>query len=109
MSDLVHRLTREQAVEVVVPSGDPLAQLKLAVECGYVHVNFSGTRGGTRLGVRMDPGHGGTSRADWQSGHGHLDIVGRLVLDDVPVLCRARIDVPALRGTGRLEIVGAAA
>ncbi|MBA3772087.1 MAG: MbtH domain protein [Ramlibacter sp.] len=106
MSDLVHRLTNEQTVEVVVPFGDALEQLKAAVDRGYVHVRFTGTRGGTRLGVRMDPSRSHTSGIDWQSGQGGLDIVGQLILDDVPVRCCASIDVSTLRGVGRLEIVG---
>jgi hypothetical protein len=109
MSGLVHRLTSEQAVEVVVPSGNALEQLKAAVDRGYVHVRFTGTRGATRLGVRMDPGRSRTSGIDWQSGQGGLDIVGQLVLDDVPVRCCARIDVATLRGVGRLEILGTTA
>lgn len=106
MSDLVQRLTSEQAVEIIVAPGNAAEQLKAAVEGGYVHVNFTGTRGTTRLGVRMDPGHSATAGVDWHSGQGQLGIVGRLILDDVPVRCRASIDIATLRGVGRLEIIG---
>lgn len=106
MSDLVRRLAQEQAVEVIVAPGDPGEQLKAAVDRGYLHVQFSGTRGGTRLGVRIDPGRSGAADIDWQAGRGRLDIVGQLTLDDVPVQCRASIDVSTLRGVGRLEILG---
>jgi hypothetical protein len=106
MSDLVHRLTNEQAVEVVVPPGNACEQLKAAVDCGYIHIHFTGTRGGTWLAVRMDPSRSRMSGIDWVSGQGRLDIMGQLILDDVQVWCCASIDVSTLRGVGRLEIVG---
>jgi hypothetical protein len=105
MSDLVHRLTNEQAVEVIVPPGNAREQLKAAVDGGYIHINFTGTRGGTRLAVRMDPGRSHMSGIDWVSGQGRLAIAGQLILDDVRVWCCASIDVSTLRGVGRLEIV----
>jgi uncharacterized protein YbdZ (MbtH family) len=67
---------------------------------GYVHVRFTGTRGGTELGIRLDPTH-------TKETSGRLEIAGDLTLNFVRVRCFADVDRASLSGEGwlqRLEI-----
>jgi hypothetical protein len=105
MNDLVQRLTTEQEVEASLRPEKKLEIFKAAVDRGYVHVKFIKTRGGTELGVRMDPAACDLSQADWQSGKGKVKIVGGLILNYVRVRCHATIDLKTLNGTGHLEII----
>src|SRR5262249_15444340 len=78
---------------------------KAAVDRGYVHVKFVKTRGGTELGVRMDPAACDLKGADWAKGKGKIKIVGGLILNYVRLRCHATIDLATLNGSGRLEII----
>jgi uncharacterized protein YbdZ (MbtH family) len=79
--------------------------LKERIALGYVHVKFTGTRGGTELGVQLDPSASDWSGADFERGVGTARLVGTLTLDYVKVRCVASIDVSTLEGTGHLERV----
>jgi uncharacterized protein YbdZ (MbtH family) len=80
--------------------------LKERLDMGYVHVKFTGTRGGTELGVRVDPQATDCSAADFERQTGTVRLVGMLTLDYVKVRCVAAIDVSTLEGTGHLEKIG---
>jgi uncharacterized protein YbdZ (MbtH family) len=85
---------------------DPSARaLKDAIDRGYVHVRFPDTRGGTELGVRLDPRTSDWTRADFEAATGAVHLEGVLVLDYVKVRCIADIELASLDGQGRLEIV----
>ena len=79
------------------------------LKLGFVHVLFTGTRGGTELGIRLDPQASDWSGADFQQATGSVRVSGTLTLDGEPVRCVATIDVGTLKGTGHLEKVPAAA
>jgi uncharacterized protein YbdZ (MbtH family) len=83
--------------------------LKERLDMGYVHLKFTGTRGGTELGVRLDPGSSDWSQADFQSGSGTVRLAGDLTLDYERVRCVATLDLTTLDGVGRLERLGEAA
>jgi len=105
MNELVQRLTQDQPVIASLrPEATPQA-LKEALDRGYVHIKFTETRGGTELGVQVDPEASDLSGADFDAGSGEVTIVGGLTLDYVKVRCHARIDLATLQGTGRLEPV----
>jgi hypothetical protein len=106
VNDLVQRLSEGQhPVEVRVhPDGD-LNALQAALERGHVHIRFTGTRGGTELGIPLDRERSNLADADFTSQSGNLRIVGDLVLDYEPVRCIADIELPTLRGQGKLERV----
>jgi len=107
MSDLVKRLSEgRHPVELSLRPERTMKQLKECLDRGYVHVRFTGTRGGTELGVPIDPQRSDLSRADFQNESGSLTIAGDLTLDFVRVSCMADIQLPALTGQGRLEILG---
>jgi hypothetical protein len=103
MSDLVERLSHDQPVIASLRPESTLEAFKAALDRGYVHVLFTETRGGTELGLRLDPAHLDLSSADFEHHTGSVEVAGELVLDYVPVRCSATIDLATLRGTGRLE------
>lgn len=105
MSDLPQRLTKPQHVEASLRPERNLSYFKAAVDRGYVHVKFTETRGGTELGVRIDPERSDLTGADWENGTGSIKVAGELTLDYVKVRCHATIDLASLEGTGYLEIL----
>jgi hypothetical protein len=68
-----------------------------------VHIKFTGTRGGTELGVPVDRQRSDVSGADFDAETGRLTIAGDLTLDYVRVRCVAEIELPSLTGVGHLE------
>jgi Core binding factor beta subunit len=105
MNDLVLRLTEEQEIVAVVRPETTVEGFKAAIDRGYVHCKFTQTRGGTELGIRLDPESDVTS-ADYANKTGIVKIVGRLILDYVKVRFHGKIDLSDLKGTGHLEILG---
>lgn len=105
MDDLVHRLQSPQRVEVTIRPERTGTRLKECVDRGYVHVKFVETKGGTELGVRIDPEASDFTQADFDRGTGSVQIVGSLKLNYVPVRCHARIELATFEGTGYLEVV----
>jgi uncharacterized protein YbdZ (MbtH family) len=93
VDDLVERLcTGTHPVEV------ERDRLDEALEDGYVHVTFTGTRGGTELGVELDPS------ATVKTAE-RLKLAGELTLNFVKVRCSVEVDRATLTGEGRLERV----
>jgi hypothetical protein len=106
MNELPQRLSQgDHRVTYRSRRGDARAELKEAIERKYVHVFFTETRGGTELGFPLDEALSDVSKADWEKGAGSVRLVGSLKLDGVPVRCVADIDVDAVEGKGRLEIL----
>jgi uncharacterized protein YbdZ (MbtH family) len=79
--------------------------LKDRIDLGYVHIKFTGTRGGTELGVRLDKEVLDLSRADFENQSGEVHLEGELTLDYVKVRCIADIDLKTLAGNGHLVTV----
>jgi hypothetical protein len=110
MDSLVQRLSEgDHPVEISLRPERTLKYLKDCLDRQYVHVKFTGTRGGTELGFPLDPQESDLSHADLGAGTGRLRLVGNLTLNYVPVRCVAEIDLQTLDGVGRLEIVESAA
>lgn len=104
MSDLVARLSEGlHPVEVSIRPERSVKALKECLDRGYVHIRFTGTRGGTELGVAINDQLSDLSGADCDNGTGHMRIAGDLTLDYVKVRCIADIKLPSLEGQGRLE------
>jgi uncharacterized protein YbdZ (MbtH family) len=102
---LVDRLaTGTHPVEIAIRPERTTAALKECLGRDYVHVKFTGTRGGTELGLRIDRT---ASRipANLDAGVGGLHLEGTLTLDYVPVRCVADIDLGTMTGNGHLEKV----
>ncbi len=86
-----------------------IKRLKEAIDRNYVQVRFTGTRGGTDLGFKLDRSACDFSNANFESGTGTIRVEGKLTLDYVPVRCIAEIDLGTLEGSGRLvKATGAA-
>jgi len=100
---LVSRLSRgDHPVEISLRPQPSPAALAQAIDRGYVFVRFTGTRGGTELGVELDRAASDLDGADYEAGSGRIKLVGDLTLDFEPVRCVAEIDLATLSGRGRL-------
>lgn len=106
MSELTNRLSQgDHAVTYRPRSEDARAELREAIDRKYVHVLFTGTRGGTELGFALDPDGSDLSAADWEQHRGTVRLAGELKLDGVPVRCVAEIDLSSMEGTGHVVIL----
>jgi hypothetical protein len=105
MVDLVQRLMTEQRVEASLHPEATAEAFKAAMDRGYVHVRFPGTKGQTELGVRLDREKTDASLADFAHAVGTVKVVGTLTLDYVPVVFHGTIELATLAGSGRLEPV----
>jgi hypothetical protein len=100
---LVDRLAAgDHPVEISIRPERTLAALRDCLDREYVHVKFTGTRGGTELGIRVDPAASRLGRDELERGVGSIHLEGTLTLDYVPVRCVADIDVQTMTGEGRL-------
>jgi uncharacterized protein YbdZ (MbtH family) len=79
--------------------------LKDRIDMGYVHIKFTGTKGGTELGVRLDRNTTDLSHADFERQAGTAHLEGELTLDYVKVRCIADIDLRTFDGEGYLAPV----
>lgn len=105
MSDLVKRLCEgDHPVEITIRPERTALAVKECIDRGYVHVKFTGTRGGTELGVRLTEDTD-TSAADFERQTGSVKLVGNLTLDYVPVTCVACVDLQTWSGSGHLKLV----
>jgi Core binding factor beta subunit len=104
MDELVQRLSKGDH-PVVTSRYKSAAELKQAIERGYVLVKFTDTRGGTELGVRLDNTATNLSGADFGQSAGAVHLVGNLTLNYVKVRQVADVDLATLGGTGHLEIL----
>jgi len=108
MNELVQRLSAgSHAVEVSLRPDRTIAALKEQLELGCVQIKFTGTRGGTELGVELDPGACDLSQINCDRQTGQIHLVGSLTLNYIKVRCIADINLQTLAGTGHLEPVEA--
>jgi hypothetical protein len=82
---------------------------KEAIDRNYVHIKFTGTKGGTELGIRLDREACDFSKADFENETGSVHVEGGLTLDYVKVRCIADIDLKTLKGEGHLVQIQEAA
>lgn len=103
--DLVQRLCDgEHPVEASLRPSPSVDRFKECLDRGYVHIKFTGTRGGTELGIRMDESTD-LSKANFDQSSGTAHVEGQLTLNYQRVRCIADIELDSLKGTGRLELV----
>lgn len=101
--ELVQRLTEgNHPVEASLRQEKTAKAFKERIDLGYVHIKFTETRGGTELGVRLDPQAIDLSKADFENEAGTVHLEGGLTLNYVPVRCVADIDLNTLSGRGYL-------
>ncbi len=101
---LVNRLCAgRHPVKIVLRPESTIRGLKECLDRKYVHVQFTDTRGGTELGVRLDSQTSDWGSADFDAGTGQLHLEGNLVLNFIPVRCVADISVESFAGEGCLQ------
>jgi hypothetical protein len=106
MNELVKRLAEgDHAVELGLRPEKSVVVFRECVDRGYIYVKFTGTRGGTELGIRLDKQETKLEGADIETQSGTVRLVGRLKLNYVPVKCIADIDLATWEGTGHLEVL----
>ncbi len=106
MDDLVQRLSEGLHPVTVGGARPSLEDLKMRVEdMGYVFIKFTGTRGGTDLGIKVDKSVSSMRPTDAAQGAGTAHIEGTLILNYTKVRCIADIDLATLNGTGHLVIM----
>ena len=106
MDELVQRLSDGDHPVTAGGPNPSVEQFKQSIDRAYVHIKFTGTRGGTDLGVKLDT-TASQLDADFAQGVGTVHIEGTLTLNYVPVRCVADIDLATLNGTGHLVVVDA--
>ena len=104
MDELVQRLSSGDHPVTAGGSNPSVEQFKQSIDREYVHIKFTGTRGGTDLGVKLDT-TASQLDADFAQAVGTIHIEGTLTLNYVPVRCVADIDLATLHGTGHLVVV----
>jgi hypothetical protein len=103
MNELVQRLSiGNHPITVGGPQPSREELYKRVTQLKYVFIKFTGTRGGTDLGVRVDTDATDMSQADFQKGTGTVHIEGTLTLNYVKIRCIADIDLATLNGNGHL-------
>lgn len=103
MDELVERLAQGDH-PVIASRAKTATELKQSIDRGYVLVKFTDTRGGTELGIRLDPPPD-LSQANFEAASGNVRLAGNLTLNYVRVRCVSDIDLATLQGTGHLEIL----
>jgi hypothetical protein len=105
MDELTERLSSGDHPVAVGGPVPTLEELRERLDkIGYVFIKFTGTRGGTDLGIRLDRAASDLSSADLDKGTGTVHVEGTLILNDDPVRCVADIDLATLAGTGHLVL-----
>jgi len=97
----------DHPVEVGLRPERTVKRFKEALDRDYVHIRFTGTKGGTELGFELDRDISDFSAADFENGKGSVHIEGNLILDYVKVKIVADIDLRTLEGKGHLVKVEA--
>lgn len=106
MDDLVQRLSDGDFPVIVGGPKPSLEEFQKRIQdMGYVFIKFTGTRGGTDLGVHLDHTATELSRADFAQQSGQVHIEGTLTLNSVRVRCITDIDLATLSGTGHLLVL----
>ena len=105
MNELVKRLSEGDHPVAVTRAEGKVEELQAMIDRDYVLVKFTGTRGGTELGYRLDKEHSDLEKGNFDGGEGTVRLAGNLNLNYVDVRCVADIDLSTLEGTGHLEIL----
>jgi uncharacterized protein YbdZ (MbtH family) len=102
---LVQRLSEGDHPIIASRADDSVEKLKESINQGYVLINFTNTKGETKLGIRLDNERSDLKNADFEQGQGIVHLEGNLVLNYVKVRCVADIDLAKLEGKGHLEVL----
>ena len=103
MNDLVQRLSKGTHPVIVGGPNPSVKEFKNQLtQNGYAFIKFTGTAGGTDLGLRIDPVNTKIEEGDFDNGTGKVHVEGTLKLNFISVRCIANIDLEVLSGTAQL-------
>lgn len=104
--DLLKRLSHpQQAVEVSLRPEKSVEALHKRIQQGHVYIRFTGTQGGTELGVKLNQESIRMEKADFAKGVGIVHLEGTLKLNYKNVRCIADVDLTTLSGQGHLQLI----
>jgi hypothetical protein len=92
-----HRVTLERSKSA--------EDLQRAIGLGYLLVNFPETKGGTELGITLNPARAMLENADFAAGSGTIYLAGTLVLNYNHVEVELDVDLATLEGRGCLKLI----
>jgi hypothetical protein len=105
MSPLVEKLSNGlHEVEFETRIND-LSEVEDRIRNGFVYVKFVNTKGGTELGIKVDPKDINFDAVDFKAGAGTLHVEGTCTLDYEKVKCIADIDLATRSGRGYLKVI----
>lgn len=103
-NDLLNRLSKgDHPVELSLRPQRTAQAFKECIDRRYVHIRFTDTKGGTELGVTLDPNLSDWSHADFANRSGSVHLEGALTLDYTKCRCIADIEINTLTGKARLQ------
>lgn len=104
MDSLVKRLSEGKHPVELESRTKEFSEIKERLNNGFVFVTFTGTMGGTELGINIEPKLSNFKMADFETQKGTLLIVGTCELNYQKVRCFAEVDLSMKKGNGYLEI-----
>lgn len=102
---LVQRLAEGNHPIIASRVDDSVERFKESIDHGYVLIKFTGTRGGTELGIQLDNEKTDLSQANFEQSQGTAHLEGNLTLNYVRLRCRADVNLATLEGKGHLEVL----
>lgn len=105
INELVNRLSEGKHQITIGHREESYAEIKQRIENGYIHVKFTGTKGGTEIGINVDLQNTNLEDLDFNIGTGILHIEGTSNLNYNQVRCIADIDLATRKGKGYLQVI----
>jgi uncharacterized protein YbdZ (MbtH family) len=103
--DLVKRLSHPQRVEVRIKPAKSAEAFHKRIQQGHLYIKFTGTQGGTELGIKLNQESTRMEKADFARGVGTVHLEGTLKLNYKNVRCIADVDLATLSGQGHLQVI----
>lgn len=104
MDSLVKQLVASKQ-RVTLERSKSVEDLQRAIGRGYLLVKFPETKGGTELGITLDPSRTVLENADFSTRSGTVHLAGTLVLNYNQVELDLDIDLATLEGQGCLKLI----
>lgn len=104
MDELIQQLSTGQH-RISAETYKTAADLKKAIDNGFVLLKFTETKGGTELGGRLDKSRCVLGDANFEAATGNIHLVTKLVLNYNEVEFNADVDLATLIGQGSLTLI----
>jgi uncharacterized protein YbdZ (MbtH family) len=104
--DLLKRLSHPgQPVQVSLRPEKSAEAFHKRIQQGHVYLKFTGTQGGTELGIKLDQESVRMEKADFANRTGTVHLEGGLKVNYKNVRCIADIDLTTLSGHGHVQVI----